>query len=156
MGVKIREMAERVGIKISGNSSIGRASAFQADGHGFDARFPLQNVAKAKRSLTFTIEAKNNAGQPVVVLGRVHSPDISEVVRFPSPAPIYTVEKQPIMVLGLIHIQVFGIGSNPIFSTTSYSISERSVVRFSAPGLGPGGREFESLRSDHSMRGFTW
>jgi hypothetical protein len=26
-----------------GNSSVGRASAFQAEGHGFESRFPLQS-----------------------------------------------------------------------------------------------------------------
>lgn len=42
------------------SSSAGRASDFQSDGHGFETRLSLQKVAKAKRSLTFTIEAKTN------------------------------------------------------------------------------------------------
>ena len=42
------------------SSSVGRASDFQSDGHGFETRLSLQKVAKAKRSLTFTIEAKTN------------------------------------------------------------------------------------------------
>ena len=36
-------------VKKSGNSSIGRASAFQAEGRGFETRFPLQTASGKRR-----------------------------------------------------------------------------------------------------------
>ncbi len=51
MGRAVNPQRERFGGSnpslpiFSGNSSVGRASAFQAVGRGFESRFPLNNVA---------------------------------------------------------------------------------------------------------------
>ena len=41
-------------------------------------------------------------------------------------------------------------GSNPVIHPTTFKVEHRSMAQFgSAPGLGPGGRRFESYCSDH-------
>ncbi len=44
---------------VGGNSSVGRASAFQAEGRGFESRFPLQNS-----SCHFLGAGRNKADRP--------------------------------------------------------------------------------------------
>ena len=40
--LKAREASKPIGLFLSGSSSVGRASAFQAEGRGFEPRLPLQ------------------------------------------------------------------------------------------------------------------
>ena len=53
-----------------GNSSVGRASAFQAEGRGFESRFPLQNAHVAQ--LAEHILGKDEVTGSIPVMGSMN------------------------------------------------------------------------------------
>jgi hypothetical protein len=56
--------------KISGSSSVGRASAFQAEGRGFESRLPLLFLAEVAQSVE-RILGRDEVASSILALGSI-------------------------------------------------------------------------------------
>src|SRR5213075_21285 len=71
-GTRAADAVGGIGEENRGNSSAGRASAFQAECHGFESRFPLQRTTKGNAHIAQSAEhflGKEEVTSSILVVG---------------------------------------------------------------------------------------
>jgi hypothetical protein len=78
---------------IGGNSSVGRASAFQAEGRGFDPRFPLHIEARVAQSVEH-FHGKEGVSSSILLVGSISCLEISGDIQVNAAAPCAAQEDE--------------------------------------------------------------